>query len=218
MKQRQSERRRRALDAEGRLRAMELSRRSLVERFNAWRLGISIEAESVLKAVLLAALTLLYALLQTTLLARFRPFGAIPDLLLPFVLTVGTLERERWGASLALASAFFIEAIGSGVTLTLLPLVYVPCAVAAGLLTTYYFRDSLPVTACYVTGAALLRGAASLVTSLVCVADITPRAALLYTVLPELASTLLCAALPCLLTRALLRPFHKTRAERTGGR
>lgn len=218
MKQRQNERRRRALAAQGTRRAMKLSWQSFTERFNAWRLGISIEAESVLKAVLLATLTVLYALLQTTLFTRFRPFGAIPDLLLPFAITVGTLERERFGAVFALAAAFFIDAVGTGVTISLLPLVYVPCAVAAALLTTYVFSDSFPVSAGYVSCAAVVRGIATLITSLLCIDGMTLRVSLLYIVLPELGATLLCAALPCLLTRLILKPFHKTRAQRTGDR
>lgn len=189
----------------------------MIESFNAWRLGISIETESVVKVLVVALLTVIFTLLQTTLFARFRPFGAIPDLLLPFVITVGTLERERFGGITALVAAFFVEAAGGG-AVHLLPLVYVPCAVAAGLLTTYSFRDSFPVAAMYIVAGDALHACATFASAMISQSSLTALSALLYIVLPEFFSTLLIAALPCLITRALLRPFHKTRAERTGER
>lgn len=196
---------------------MESTRRHMIESFNAWRLGISIETESVVKVLVVALLTVIFTLLQTTLFARFRPFGAIPDLLLPFVITVGTLERERFGGVTALVAAFFVEAAGGG-AVHLLPLVYVPCAVAAGLLTTYSFRDSFPVAAMYIVAGDALHACATFASAMISQSSLTALSALLYIVLPEFFSTLLISALPCLITRALLRPFHKTRAERTGER
>lgn len=189
----------------------------MIESFNAWRLGISVEADSIFKLLVLALFTVTFTLLQTTLFARFRPFGAIPDLMLPFVVTVGTLERERTGAVTALVAAFFIEAAGGG-TLHLLPLVYVPCAVAAGLLTTYRLRDSFPVAAGYILSSCVLHAVATLVSAVVSTNGVSIALALVHIALPELFSTLLIAAFPCLFTRLVLKPFHKTRAERTGGK
>ena len=158
----------------------------------------------------------LFTLFQTTLFARFRPFGAIPDLLLPFVIAVGTLEKEKWGAVTALIAAFFIDAAG-GTEITLLPILYVSAAYAAGILTTHTFRDSVSVAAVYTISTSALRGVITYIIAMVTITGITPGAAIYDKVLPELAANIVFAALPQIITRLCLKPFHKTRAERVGG-
>ena len=187
----------------------------LIDRFNSWRLGITVDGETVLKAVIIGVLTVFFTLLQTTFFARFRPFGAIPDLMLPFVIAVGTLEKERWGAVWALIAAFFIDAAG-GTQIMLLPLLYVPAAFAVGILTTHRFRDSFTVAAVYTVVTSVLRGVITFIIVTATVSTVTSGEILTDIVLPELASNVVIAAFPQLLTRAVLRPFHKTRAERTG--
>ena len=187
----------------------------IIERFNGWRLGISIDGESVLKGVVIGALMILFTLLQTTFFARFRPFGAIPDLMLPFAVAVGTLEKEKWGAVTALVAAFFIDAAG-GTEIMLLPLLYVPSAYAVGILTTHRFRDSFPVIVMYTVITSVLRGVVTFIIATVSVHGIAPAETLTTIVLPELGANLLLAAFPQILTRLCLRPFHKTRAQRTG--
>lgn len=187
----------------------------MIERFNTWRLGISVDAETVLKAVVIGVLIVFFTLLQTTLFARFRLFGAIPDLMLPFVIAVGTLEKERWGAVCALIAAFFIDAAG-GTQITLLPLLYVPAAFAVGILTTHRLRDSFPVAAAYTVVTSILRGVITYIIATVTIHGITSSDVMLDIVIPEFGANLVIAAIPQLITRAVLRPFHKTRAERTG--
>ena len=186
-----------------------------VDRFNTWRLGITVDAETIVKAAVIAFLLVFFTLTQTTLLTRFRLFGAIPDILLPFVIAVGILEKEKWGAVFALVAAFVIDAAG-GTTVTLLPLLYVPAAVICALLTTSRLRDSFTVNAVFTAVSSVVRGMISFAVIMLTVHGITPRHALLSVVLPEIAANILIAAVPQLITRAVLRPFHKTRAERTG--
>lgn len=186
----------------------------LIDRFNSWRLSITLDVESVLKVGLIAILLVLFALLQTTFFARFRPFGAVPDLMLPFVIAVGTLEKERIGAVTALFAAFFIDAAG-GSEIMLLPLLYVPAAYAVGILTVHRFRDCFAVAATYTAVTSVLRGVITLVIVLVTVHGISLRDAMFDAVIPEFFANLVIAAFPQLVTRAVLRPFHKTRAERT---
>ncbi len=173
------------------------------------------DSETVIKAIVIALLLLLFAILQTTLFTRFRPFGAIPDLMLPFVITVGIKERERWGAVWALIAAFVIDAAG-GTEIMLLPLLYVPAAFTVGVLTTERLRDSAAVAAVYTAVSSVLRSVITLIIAAATMHGLTPSAALRSIVLPELAANILTAAIPQLITRAALRPFHKTRAERTG--
>lgn len=187
----------------------------LIERLYSWRLGFSINTESLVKVLVISALLVLFTVLQTTFFSRFRLFGKVPDLMLPFVITVGVLEREKYGAVCALASAFVIEAV-TGSQMTLLPLLYVPCAVTVAMLTANRFRDSAPVMAVYVLSASCLRAVLSFIVLLCTVKGIGAAAALFENVMPEFAATLLFSAVPQLITRAALKPFHKTRAERTG--
>ena len=187
----------------------------LRDRFNSWRLGLSVDPDSLVKGIVIGVLIAVLTLLQTTLFARYRPFGAIPDLLLPFVIAVAALERERWGAVVALIAAYVIDAAG-GTEIMLLPLLYVPSAYAVGILTTHRFRDSFPVIVMYTVITSVLRGVVTFIIATVSVHGIAPAETLTTIVLPELGANLLLAAFPQILTRLCLRPFHKTRAQRTG--
>lgn len=187
----------------------------LLERFYNWRLGFSFDTESILRGIVIGALLVFFAVLQTTFLSRFRPFGKTPDLMLPFVMTVGVLEREKCGAVCALISAFVIEAV-TGASLTLLPLLYVPVAVAAALLTFNRLIDSVPVMVIYTISASLLRSVVSFIIVMCTVKGIGVSAAVFSNVIPEFSSTVLISAIPQIITRLALKPFHKTRAERTG--
>ena len=187
----------------------------LIDRFNSWRLGFSVDADTVIKAIVISVLLLLFTILQTTLFTRFRPFGAIPDLMLPFIITVGIKEKERWGAVTALLAAFVIDAAG-GTEIMLLPLLYVPSAFTVGILTTLRLRDSAAVAAVYTVISSALRGVITLIITVITMYGLTLPDAIIHIVLPEFAANLLFAAIPQIITRAALRPFHKTRAERTG--
>ncbi len=189
----------------------------LIDRFNSWRLGLTLDAEAIVKALVLGVLLVFFVLLQTTLFTTFRPFGAVPDLLLPFVVVVGTVEKEKWGAVVALIAAFVSDAAG-GTEITLLPLLYVPVAFACGILSTHSFRDSLFVSGVYTVASSALRGIVTFAVVMLSIRGIRVWDALAGHVIPEFFANIIMAALPQLLTRAVLRPFHKTRDERTGGK
>ena len=67
---------------------------SLTEKVRGWRLGLSLDGESLAKGGVCAILLVFFALLQTTLFTRFRPFGAVPDLILPLVAAIGISEKR----------------------------------------------------------------------------------------------------------------------------
>lgn len=185
------------------------------EKFNGWRLGISIDSEDIIKVFVIAALMVFFTILQTTLFTRFRPFGAVPDLMLPFVMATAAIEKEKWGGIVALIGAYVIDAAG-GTTITLLPLLYVPAAITVGLLTTHRLRDSFPVVAVYTVITSVLRGAITFAIVMLTIYKITAADALLDRVIPEIGANIIIAVFPQIITRLCLRPFHKTRAERTG--
>ncbi|MBQ7475330.1 MAG: hypothetical protein IJS78_05350 [Clostridia bacterium] len=186
----------------------------LREKFNTWRLSFSIDGEVVAKAAIFAFFIILFSITQTTLLSRIRPLGAVPDLLLPFVVAVAVSEREKWGAIIGLVSAFVIDALG-GVRIMLLPLLYVPTGIVCGLLTTYRFRDSVPVNAIYTVVTSVLRSFIAMIIGFNSIRGISAGQAFTDIALPAFFANIIFAVFPHILVRLTMRPFHKTRAERT---
>lgn len=187
-------------------------REGVGDRFREWRLGFSVEWDSVVKGVVCTVLVVLFALLQTTIFTKFKPFGAVPDLMLSLVVAISMTEREKWGAVVGVAAAFVIESLGGSVV-TLLPLPYMLAGYVGGLLTVYRFRDSLAVRAVYTLAA---QAARVLVTALVLTAtvgDVTFPDMLRYALLPEFFAGVLFAPLPHIAAKVCLRSFNKTRDE-----
>ncbi len=173
-------------------------------------LGISIDGETVLKAAVCGVLLILFSLLQTTLFSRFRPFGAVPDLILPLVVAVAMSEREKFGAIFALVAAFVIESLGGG-GVSILPLLYVPVGYLVGALSVYYFRDSFTVRAMYTVATSLLRALFTLFALLATVGGITFLSLMGDAVLPELLGSIIFAPLPHFAAKLCLRPWKKSR-------
>jgi cell shape-determining protein MreD len=167
------------------------------------------------KGMVCVALLLLFALLQTTLLARFRPFGAIPDLMLSAVIAIAMLEGEKWGCLIGMCAAFIIDALGGG-AIHLLPLLYMPAGYFVPVATELYFTDSAPVRFLYSAIAGIGRAILTLMLLAMTVTDFSLPGLFLSVVLPEYASTLLLSIPVQILVRTVLHPFHKSRSERVG--
>lgn len=187
-------------------------RESFGERFHDWRLGFSVEWDSIVKGIVCAVLVVLFSLLQTTIFTKFKPFGAVPDLMLSLVVAISMTEREKWGAVVGVAAAFVIESIG-GATVTLLPLLYMPAGYICGILTIHYFRDSFVVRAVYTAATQALRVLVTAIVLVATVGDITLIDMLKHAILPEFLSGTLFAVLPHAAAKVCLRPFNKTRDE-----
>ena len=187
-------------------------RESFGDRFRDWRLGFSVEWDSIVKGIVCGVLVILFSLLQTTIFTKFRPFGALPALILSLVVAISMTERETWGAIVGVAAAFVIESLG-GSSVTLLPLLYMPAGYICGILTVNYFRDSAAVRAVYtlVTMAARI-----LVTAIILAAtggDINIIDMLTHALIPEFLAGVRFAPLPHIAAKVCLRPFNKTRDE-----
>ena len=185
----------------------------ILDRFHMWRLGISVNIENIVKGLICGALIVIFAMLQITVFSKIRPFGAIPDLMLPLVIAIGFSEGERWGGVSGLAAAFLIECLGSA-GVTLLPLLYVPCGFIAGVLGTYYLRDSFVIRLVGTFASGILRALVTVI--YICITFDSPNAALMFgdRVLPEFVSTFVFALLPHIAAWLSFKPFHKSRAER----
>lgn len=185
---------------------------SLRERLHGWLLGFSIDSESIVKALVLALLLVLFSLLQTTLFAHFRPFGAVPDLILPLVVAVAMAFREKWGSVFGLIAAFVIESLG-GSTFTILPILYMLTGYIVGLCAIYYFRDSLAVRVLYTVVTSAARAVFTLITLVATVGDVNLITFMTMAVLPEFCANIVFAALPHIIAKLALTPFAHERKD-----
>ncbi len=173
------------------------------------------DGETLGKVVLCGALILLFALLQTTVFARFRPFGAIPDLMLPLVIAISLTEGERWGAVCGLVAAFIIESLGAD-TVSLLPLLYMPAGYLCPIITELYLTDTFPVRMIYTAVSTLGRSIISLFYLAVSAQHFDLAAIFTGVIFPEYAASFLMAILVHASVKLAFRRFHKSRSERIG--
>ncbi len=187
---------------------------SLLERYRGWRLSFSIDGESIVKGLVCGGLLVFFSLTQTTIFAKFRPYGAIPDLILPLVTAVAMTEKEKWGAVFGLISAFVIESLG-GSTFTILPILYMLTGYLVGILTTFYFRDSFATRALYTLVTAAVRVIFTLIAIFATIGGVTFISAIRAAVIPEFLATVTFAFIPHIAAKICLKPFNKSREERT---
>lgn len=183
------------------------------DRFKEWRLGLNMNGEAILKGIVCAVLLVFFSLVQTTMFAKFRPFGAVPDFMLSLVIAVSMTELERWGAVFGLTAAVVIESLG-GAPLTLLPIYYTAAGYLGGILTQLYFRDSAAVRALFTLAAFLGREVFTALCLVSTVGGITLPALFTKALLPEYAAGVLFAFFPHVLAKLCLRPFHLSREDR----
>ena len=187
----------------------------LADRLKIARMNISVDSEDIIKGCIIAGYTILFILLQTTLFSKLRPFGAVPDLMLAFCVAVAQNEGEKWGGVCGLISAFCVTAMGSlDATPHLLPLLYASLGYGVGILSGYYFNDSIPVKAMYIAGSGILRAAASYFCA-AAVLDASVGQIFKDIIIPEFFSTAAMAPFVYFIIHISLKHFHKTRAQRT---
>lgn len=180
------------------------------ERLHGWRLGFSVDGESIAKALVCGTLLVFFALLQTTLFTRFRPFGAVPDLILPLVVAVGMVFREKWGAVFGIVAAFVIESLG-GSTFTILPILYMLTGYTVGICATYYFRDSAAVRVLYTIVTSLFHMIFTLIALAATVENMNLITFFSTVLIPELLANLVFSPLPHLAAKLTLKPFSHER-------
>lgn len=188
-------------------------RYSFLEKLHGWRLGISIDGESVMKAVVCGLLIVFFALIQTTLFTKFRLFGVVPDLMLPLVIAISMTEHEKWGAICGIVAAFVIDSLGS-TGLSILPILYMLCGYICGVLTVHYFRDSILVRGLYTLVSSGARAVFSLIIIFATQGNVTILPVLTEAVIPELFVNIIFAALPHVAAKICLRRFNRTRDEK----
>lgn len=175
-------------------------------------LHIFYSRERIFCGVVCTLLMIFFALLQTTVFSAVRPFGAVPDLMISFVLALAVTEGEKWGAIFGIAAAVIIESLGL-TEVTLLPLLYMPIGFFCGVLCRYYFTGSAAVRCVMTLSVLPLRAVFTAVYIILSPMVITFGEATLQIVLPELLATLAISVPVHLIMYICLRPFHRTRAE-----
>ncbi|MBE6562780.1 MAG: hypothetical protein E7660_03490 [Ruminococcaceae bacterium] len=187
--------------------------KQILDRIYMTWMGISIDLDTIIKSLIIAGMVLLFAILQTTVFARFTPFGATPDLMLALVIAVGTTEGERWGGATGLAAAFLIESLG-GTGITLLPLLYVPVGYTVGVLCTEYLRDSVIIRTIYTFSAGILRAVITAIYANIAFDKVDAGLLFSSILIPEYFSTALMAFLPHVTEWFALKAFHRSREDR----
>lgn len=193
----------------------EAVRAELRDRLHMLRMGISLNSEDIIRAVICAMLIIFTALWQTTFFNRFSPFGAVPDLMLSLTAAIAFTEDEKWGAVCGLCSAVVIQSLGtSGAGPQLLPLLYTPVGYIIGILSSSYLRGGVAVKALYIAACGVGRAAVSAVTAS---RMLSAGMGYIFTkiVIPEFFSTALTAPIVYFTVWLCLRWFHKSREQRT---
>ena len=195
----------------------------LLLRFAVWydglasggKLRVEINGTVLLKALTYGALIVCMAVMQTTVFTRFRPFGAVPDLMLTLVIAISMTEGGKWGAVLGIAAGYLIDALG-GTGLALSPLLCMMAGYLCGILTVYYLTNSLPVWGVYMGAAAAVRAVATLIQILSRYDGYPLNEAFAEIILPEMGSTLLLSLFTLGAARLAGRPFRQKK-RRHGG-
>ncbi len=193
----------------------EALRLEIRDRLHNLRLGISVDTDDLIRGSVCGLLIIVNALLQTTFFVRFAPFGAVPDVLLCLTAAIAASEGEKYGAVCGLISSFLIRALGGITGLYLVPLLYAAAGYFIGILSKNYFSDTLPVKVLYVGMCCAGRAIVSLITA-AAVLPATFGQIMTDVVFPEFLSTAVISPLLFVTVWLVYRPFHKSRAERTG--
>lgn len=135
-------------------------------------------------------LLVLMASMQVALLGRWRPLGAVPDLMLVTVLGIAFFSGQYAGAITGIGAGFLIEAMGSQ-GITLLPVVYMVGAYVAGHYARTVKKAKYPAYLFYLGCALLLRAGVTVTYTALTYQTLDLVRVLLYAVLPEMLVTAL---------------------------
>lgn len=142
----------------------------------------------VLCTLTVTLLIILFSSLQVTVLARYRLFGATPDLMLCFVLCIFYFWGKYAGAVTGIAAGFVIEAIG-GLGISVLPVVYMFYGYIGGAYArTIYPKRFFPYLFYLLCGVAV-RAATTLLYACMTWETVHVPNIFIYSVLPEMGGT-----------------------------
>ena len=173
----------------------------------------SVNGSDVARFFITAAIIMVLAPMQVTFFDRFRPFGAVPDLMLCLTVAIAFSEGERFGGICGLVCAFVIESL-SGVGMTILPLLYMPIGFFGGIIAKNMLGDTFYSRAAMMGVAAVGRAVVSMIYSSTQM-GLSFKQMMPGIVIPEFFSTLVISPAVFVIVWLCFRYFHKTRAEKT---
>lgn len=149
---------------------------------------------------------------ETSFFSLFRPFGAVPDLVLPAVIAIGIYDRERMGAIAGLVGGYLADALG-GVGLSLSPLVYMLCGCFFALLAYSVLRRDFISWLVAVSVSLTVSGAASVICAYASVtnAHFGVEDLFLRLLFPQFFSSVICGVGVYFLTKAIWNRFFNNR-------
>ena len=177
------------------------------------KLKTGVSAASVTKFLIYATLSLFLIIIRSTFFARFRPFGASPDILIVAVAVIGFFEGAYAGAIFGVSVGFIADSLG-GVGVVLLPLLYMLVGYLCGVVATDYYRRSWILFLIFDAVSAAVRMFATLLYIM-----LEWHAFDLFTVFntvlwPEFLSTLVISPLPALLLMPVYMIFRKKKKKK----
>ena len=143
---------------------------------------------SIRYTVAVSLLLLVTALLQVTLLSRYRLIGAVPDLMICTVLCLAFFGGRYMGAVTGIAAGVIIESIGS-TGIVLLPLCYLFCGYIAGYFAKTLNQRNFVSYLVYLALTLLFRAVITLLYACMTYRDVNLPIILLQSVLPEMLVT-----------------------------
>lgn len=152
------------------------------------------------------------AVIQTSIFSVFRPFGAVPDLVLASVIAIAIYDRERTGVIAGIVGGYIADALG-GSGLSLSPLVYMLCATLFALLAYSVLRRDFLSWLIGVACSLIISGIASIICaySSVSAAHFTASHIFSELLIPQFFSSLLIGIPVYILTKLIWSRFFNTR-------
>lgn len=142
----------------------------------------------------IGAFVLFAALLEVSLFARWKPFGAVPDLMIATVFAFSFFCGCYAGAITGIAAGVLIDALGS-VGISILPVVYLLVGYVSGYYAKLLSASRYGNYLFYLLFVVLVRAAVTVLYASLNFAEIHLPEILLHAVLPEAAGTFLFGAL-----------------------
>lgn len=185
------------------------------DRLDGISIAIPFTADQFLRGLICAVLIIFFAMLQSTFFSRFKPFGAIPDLMFALTVAIAFSEGEKWGGVCGIAAAVIIDSL-TNVGISLLPILYMMAGVMCGYLVRDFFSNTALPRVAVITLFTFGRSVVTLICA-VTVTDAPISSIIIDMIIPEYFSTVLMSAPVYLVVWLCFFRFHKTRAERTAG-
>lgn len=170
-------------------------RAKLAELLGNIRPRVRIDADAVIAVVLRVFLIVLFAVLQTTIFARFRLFDSTPDLVLAVVLAIAIKDKMVKGAAYGVLAGFIIDSIGA-VGFAVQPLFLGAIGLVAGYFAEVRFSDNVAVRAIYITAAAVLKAMLTVMMCALTINGFVLSEVFAEAVIPEFFTTIIFCAIP----------------------